>query len=238
MAVGDEAQRFRECHCAPARLCLPRIRGISNTSRTQGHSIPRCEQLLSNTCQYSSCFRPDTCVFSRGSVICARKCRATFTRASFQKSSLLVFDQANVTLIFPQFSRFVNRVSMPGVSLFVNGTDCEVFVDGGCIERGTHGVAMREGGFLECYRTDIISAEEVEIVSSSSVLSHCCFLLLRLLIDVVVLSSVLRTTLSLRELPLSMRRLSASSGLFQAEWRVSQEGKPHSLSSEGTGKRI
>ena len=95
-------------------------------------------------------------------MICARKCRATFTRASFQKSSLLVFDQANVTLIFPQFSRFVNRVSMPGVSLFVNGTDCEVFVDGGCIERGTHGVAMREGGFLECYRTDIISAEEVE----------------------------------------------------------------------------
>ena len=47
-----------------------------------------------------SCSRPDRCVFSNGSVICARKCRATFIRARFQRSSLLVFDQANVVLIF------------------------------------------------------------------------------------------------------------------------------------------
>ena len=47
------------------------------------------------------------------------------------------------------------------MSLFVYGTDCEVFVDGGHITGGTHGVVVREGSFLECRNLDIISAEEV-----------------------------------------------------------------------------
>ena len=94
-------------------------------------------------------------------MICARKCRATFTRAKFQKCSLLVFGKANVTLIWPEFSRFVNRVSIPGVSLFVYGTGCDVFVHGGHIKGRAHGISLREGGFLECHNLHIISVEEV-----------------------------------------------------------------------------
>lgn len=50
---------------------------------------------------------------------------------------------------------------MPGVSLFVSGNDCKVFVNGGSITGGTHGVIVRERGFLECRNLNIISVEEV-----------------------------------------------------------------------------
>lgn len=50
---------------------------------------------------------------------------------------------------------------MAGVSLFVYGNECRVFVNGGHIRGGTHAISVREGAFLECQSLVIISVEEV-----------------------------------------------------------------------------
>lgn len=94
-------------------------------------------------------------------MICAARCQATFTRPRFQNSSLIVLNRARVALIHPTFSRIENHISKPGLSLLIYGTDAEAFMHRGFIEGGTHGIAVRDGGLLECYQTDIISAEVV-----------------------------------------------------------------------------